>query len=130
MSAIAEWLDAVGAWAWDRHHNLLSWYIRPLFLLPFCWFAYRRNLWGIGATLVALATSMAWFPAPEHPDPAVIAMLESEREYLWTFLFGEESGALAHLLPAVLGLAIVNAGVLGVGWLIRRRRPTPAGSVA
>ena len=24
-------------------HNVLSWYIRPLFLLPFCYFAYKRT---------------------------------------------------------------------------------------
>ena len=58
-------LDEFGAWAWERHHNVLSWYIRPLFLLPFCYFAYRRSLFGITITLVALATSMFWFPAPE-----------------------------------------------------------------
>ena len=34
------------------------------------WFAYRRSLLGLAATLVALATSMAWFPAPAAPDPA------------------------------------------------------------
>jgi len=50
------------AWAWARHHNVLSWYVRPLFLLPFCYFAYRRSLWGIVLTVVALATSMFWFP--------------------------------------------------------------------
>ena len=22
----------------ERHHNQLSWYIRPLFLIPFCYF--------------------------------------------------------------------------------------------
>ena len=64
-----EWVNEVAAWAWARHHNILSWYIRPLFLLPFCFFAYRRSLLGIGVTLVALATSMAWFPAPREPEP-------------------------------------------------------------
>jgi hypothetical protein len=34
-------------WAWERHHNVLSWYVRPLFFLPFCFFAYRRSLLGI-----------------------------------------------------------------------------------
>jgi hypothetical protein len=57
------------AWAWARHHNELSWYIRPLFLLPFCYFAYKRSLWGITLTVVALATSMFWFPAPQRADP-------------------------------------------------------------
>ena len=50
--------DEFAAWAWARHHNVLSWYIRPLFLLPFCYFAYKRSLWGITLTVVALATSM------------------------------------------------------------------------
>ena len=75
-------------WAWARHHNVLSWYIRPLFLLPFCYFAYKRNIWGIILTLVALATSMFWFPAPENPSAGVIEMLNAERDYLlgtWTF---------------------------------------------
>ncbi len=75
------------AWAWERHHNVLSWYIRPLFFLPFCYFAYRRSLFGITLTLVALATSIFWFPAPETPSPAVIEMLASEEAYLtadWT----------------------------------------------
>src|SRR5215210_5284361 len=57
------------AWAWGRHHNVLSWYIRPLFFLPFCFFAYKRSLSGMIVTLVALATSMFWFPAPERTDP-------------------------------------------------------------
>ena len=35
-------------WAWARHHNPLSWYIRPLFVLPFCYFAYKRSVWGVG----------------------------------------------------------------------------------
>ena len=62
--------DEFAAWAWARHHNELSWYIRPLLLLPFCWFAYKRSLFGITLTLVALATSMSWFPAPETTSPA------------------------------------------------------------
>jgi hypothetical protein len=79
--------DEFVAWAWRRHHNVLSWYVRPLFFLPFCYFAYRRSLWGIALTLLALVTSMFWFPAPEHTSPAVNEMLASEREYLtanWT----------------------------------------------
>ena len=75
------------AWAWERHHNVLSWYIRPLFFLPFCYFAYKRNVSGMTLTLVALATSMFWFPAPERTDAQVLEFLAVEREYLtghWT----------------------------------------------
>jgi hypothetical protein len=117
--------DEFGAWAWDRHHNVLSWYIRPLFLLPFCYFAYKRSLWGITLTVVALATSMFWFPAPERTDPGAAEFLAVEREYLtsdwslWKVL-------LALIVPAsfaalavafwkrslVWGLAVINAMVL------------------
>lgn len=74
-------------WAWQRHHNILSWYIRPLFLLPLAWFAWRRSGFGITLTLVALATSMFWFPAPATPDPRVEEFLAFEQEWLtgqWT----------------------------------------------
>ena len=42
-----EWLSDFGDWAWARNHNVLSWYIRPLFLLPFVYFAWRRSPPGI-----------------------------------------------------------------------------------
>jgi hypothetical protein len=97
-----EWLNELVAWAWARHHNELSWYVRPLFLLPFAYFSYRRSGWGIALTLVALTTSMAWFPAPEHPSPGAIEMLAAEREYLlgeWT----PAKIAMGLLVPVVLG---------------------------
>ncbi|HEV2743352.1 MAG TPA: hypothetical protein VGV91_09370 [Rubrobacter sp.] len=160
------------AWAWERHHNVLSWYIRPLFLLPFCFFAYRRSLLGMTLTLLALATSIFWFPAPAEASPAVNEMLAAEREYLtadwtlwkvliallvpasfaalgltfwrrslvwglavinaailikvgWTFVFGTEAGAMAHLPAAVLGLVACNALVLYVMRRLRARPPEP-----
>ncbi len=82
-----EWASDFWAWAWARHHNVLSWYIRPLFLIPFIIFAYRRSLRGIALTLVALLTSMFWFPAPAQADPAVLGFLQAEQDYLfgrWT----------------------------------------------
>lgn len=39
---------------------------RALFFLPFCFFAYRRSLWDIVLTILALVTSMFWFPAPKR----------------------------------------------------------------
>lgn len=74
-----KWLNDFLAWAWDRHHNILSWYTRPLFLLPFCYFAYKRSLAGISLTLFALVTSMFRFPAPEQPDPVVLGFLTMEK---------------------------------------------------
>jgi hypothetical protein len=122
--------DEFAAWAWERHHNVLSWYIRPLFLLPFCYFAYKRSLWGVVLTCLALATSMFWFPAPEHSSPAVNEMLASEREYLtanWS-LWKVMIALLVPLTFAALalvfwrrslawGLAVINAMVLfKIGW--------------
>jgi hypothetical protein len=117
--------DEFVAWAWDRHHNILSWYVRPLFFLPFCFFAYRRSLLGIVITLLALATSMFWFPAPEHTGPAVNEMLASEREYLtanWTawkilvaLVVPLTFGALGLAFwrrSLIWGLAVVNAAIL------------------
>jgi hypothetical protein len=117
--------DEVAAWAWARHHNELSWYIRPLFLLPFCYFAYRRSLWSIVLTVLALLTSMFWFPAPERVDPRAAEFLAAERDYLtgdWTLT----KILLALLVPVsfaalavafwrrslVWGLAVINAMVL------------------
>src|SRR5262245_61384911 len=69
-------------WAWARHHNPLGWYIRPLCILPFCYFAYTKNVRGIVLTLVAVTSSMFWFPAPATPDPRGAALLAVEREYV------------------------------------------------
>jgi hypothetical protein len=128
--ALTGTIDEFAAWAWARHHNEPSWYIRPLFILPFCYFAYRRSLFGITLTVVALATSMFWFPAPERANPGAAEFLAMEREYLtgewslWKVL-------LALLMPLsfaalavafwrrslVWGLAVINAMVLvKVAW--------------
>lgn len=52
-------------WTFARHQNILSWYIRPLFLIPFCFFAYRHSPSGIALTIFLLLTSMFWFPVPQ-----------------------------------------------------------------
>ena len=73
------------SWARGRHHNILSWYIRPLFLSPFCYFADKRSILGILPTLIALVTSMFWFPKPETVSPQVKEFLKAQIEWL----FGE-----------------------------------------
>lgn len=74
-------------WAFARHQNQLSWYIRPLFLIPFCLAAYKRSWAGIFATVFFLLTSMLWFPVPDAAGEQVKAFLQMEKEYLlgpWT----------------------------------------------
>ncbi len=83
MEVLTDFLN----WAWARHHNPLSWYIRPLFVLPFCYFAYKRSVWGVVLTILAVTSSMFWFPAPAAADPRAAAFLAIERQYLaspWT----------------------------------------------
>lgn len=89
--ALLDELSALGAWlweqAWARHQNPLSWYIRPLFLIPFCYFAYQRRAGATLLTLAALLSSMAWFPVPQHLDPQIVEFLEFEKQWLageWT----------------------------------------------
>ncbi len=99
-------LEAFWEWAWQRHHNVLSWYIRPLFLIPYAWSAHRRSIAGIALTLLALATSMFWFPAPAHVEPWVEEFLAAESAYLtaaWTP--AKVIGTLA--VPVFLGLLAV-----------------------
>jgi hypothetical protein len=125
-----EFISDFAAWAWARHHNLLSWYIRPLFLVPFCYFSFKRSPLGISLTLIALLTSMFWFPAPVTPSPGVVEALRAEREYL---LGSWSTGkfALSLLVPGMLfalalgfwrrsflwGAVALNAtAALKVGW--------------
>lgn len=79
--------DTFFQWAFNRHHNVLSWYIRPLFIIPMVIFALKKSFTGIFATIFALFTSMFWFPAPASSHPQVLEFLAFEMEYLkgtWT----------------------------------------------
>jgi hypothetical protein len=122
---LSELVNDLLLWIWARHHNELSWYVRPLFLLPFCYFAYRRSLLGILVTLLVFPTSLFWFPAPENPSPRVEGYLAWERQFL-------TEGSVAVRVALVLlivgffvalaaafwkrswlwGLAVLNAGTL------------------
>lgn len=79
--------DAFFDWAFARHHNVLSWYIRPLFIIPMVIFAFKKSYTGVFASIFALFTSMFWFPAPAEADPKVLEFLAFEMDYLkgeWT----------------------------------------------
>ncbi len=125
-----EWLSELWSWAWARHHNPLSWYIRPLFVLPFCYFAYRKSVIGMVLTVVAVLSSMFWFPAPSETDSRAAAFLAMEQQYAtgeWTWA----KTAMTALVPIwfvvlawafwrrswLAGLAVINVGiVLKVIW--------------
>ena len=70
-------------WVFERHHNQWSWYLRPLFLLPFCYFAFKKSFSGMMISIFALFTSMFWFPKPEIVSESVIEFLEFEKDYLY-----------------------------------------------
>lgn len=90
------------SWAWERHHNQLSWYIRPLFLIPFCYAAYKRSWAGILGTLFLLLTSMFWFPKPEVVSEQVQQFLALEIEYL-TGDWNLAKILISSLVPISLG---------------------------
>ncbi|MEC2076293.1 hypothetical protein [Metabacillus fastidiosus] len=96
-----DFLNDFFIWAFERHHNVLSWYIRPLFLLPFCYFAYKGSIKGIILTLIALVTSMFWFPKPAVVSPEVELFLKMEMDYLlgeWNLV----KILLSSLVPATM----------------------------
>ena len=98
-------------WAWARHHNPLSWYIRPLFVLPFCYFAYKKSVWGMVLTIVAVASSMFWFPAPLTPNPRGAALISVERQYL----------AEPLTLSRFVLTALIPVWFLTLAWVVQKR---------
>ncbi len=70
-------------WVFDRHHNQWSWYVRPVFLIPFCFFAYKRSWSGIAITIFCLFTSMFWFNKPEVVSDNVQLFLQFEKDWLY-----------------------------------------------
>ncbi len=70
-------------WIFERHHNQWSWYLRPLFLIPFCFFAYRKSFSGMMISIFALFTSMFWFSKPLIVNENVIEFLAFEKDYLY-----------------------------------------------
>lgn len=70
------------AWVFERHQNTLSWYIRPVFIIPFCYFAYQHSRAGISITIFCLFTSMFWFNQPATVSDEVQTFLQFEKDWL------------------------------------------------
>jgi hypothetical protein len=119
-------------WAFARHHNVWSWYIRPLFIIPIILFAFKKSLTGIFVSIFALFTSMFWFPAVETSNPQVMTFLAYEMEYLkgaWTapkiimslsvpiFFIALVIAAWKRNWRLLLGI-VIAAAVLKVVWSI------------
>lgn len=69
-------------WAFERHQNQASWFIRPIFLIPFCFFSYKKSCSGIMGTLLCLMTSMFWFPVPDAENKQINEFLQYEKQWL------------------------------------------------
>ncbi|MBL1409949.1 hypothetical protein [Sphingobacterium faecale] len=69
-------------WAFQRHLNPLSWYIRPIFLILLCYVAYKRRLFWILILFLVMMSSMVWFPSPKEINPQMQKILELEKELL------------------------------------------------
>lgn len=119
-------------WSFERHHNILSWYIRPLFIIPMVIFAFKKSLTGIFASIFALFTSMFWFSVPAEKSPQVLEFLSFEMDYLkgaWTapkiimslavplFFFMLLTAAWKRNLKWLLGV-VIGAAVLKIIWSI------------
>jgi hypothetical protein len=108
-------------WAFERHQNQLSWYVRPLFLIPFCYFAYKRSFAGIMATIFLLFTSMFWFPKPAMVSEQVKQFLEMEKQWL-TGNWDTAKVLMTLLVPAslfALGMALWKRSfIIGIAVIV------------
>jgi len=72
--------EQIGEWIWNRHQNQFSWYSRPLFIIPACYYAYRQKIGFIICILVLLGTSLFWFTPPSEVSETISGYLDWERE--------------------------------------------------
>lgn len=110
-------------WAWARHHNEWSWYIRPLILIAFCYAAWSRSLVFVLLFALMFPVSAVLFPAPDQPKDFVLRFLAAERNLLEAMSaveligFVVAVGVFLSLLAACLwkrsfwlGVLVANAG--------------------
>ncbi|MFC4338136.1 hypothetical protein [Salininema proteolyticum] len=101
-------------WAWPRHLNPISWYIRPLFFLPMAYFAWKRRPWLLTATIAAMLSSFFWFPEPEVVNDDMQQVLDMERD-----LFADPTWvtwASLAMIPASIGGLLAAFWKRSLGW--------------
>jgi len=118
--------ESIGPWIWDRHQHPFSWYSRPLFLIPACYYAYRQRLLHVIGLMLCLVCSLFWFNAPDAVPSHVQEYLEWEKQL---FFINSSPWPLIGLSLAVavflvllfyafwqqsflIGLVLINAGTL------------------
>ena len=79
---VSAWMQGapIGEWIWNRHQNQFSWYSRPLFIIPACYYAYKQKIGFLIGILVLLGTSLFWFAPPAEVNPTISAYLDWERQ--------------------------------------------------
>ena len=88
-------------WAFARHHNTLSWYIRPLFIIPIVLGAFKKSYTIIFASIFCLFTSMFWF----------LIVISALLKVIHSVIFSGNSG-LSIVKPAILGVVICASAIL------------------
>ena len=76
--------EDLGTWIWNRHQNQFSWFSRPIFIIPACYYAYRRMIWHVLGFMGLLGTSLFWFPSPAQVPVSVSKYLEWEKQLFFT----------------------------------------------
>ena len=115
-------------WLFARHHNILSWYIRPLLLIPVMLAAWWRSWGALMAAIFALLTSMGWFPAPAVADDHVRQFLADEVAFLrsgWTWT---KTGYTLTVL-AFFALLVGAPGIITGAESPPSSPPPPAGKI-
>lgn len=103
---------------WRRHHNPLSWALRPVFFLGLLLSQWKRAPWMALVSIIGLATSWFWFPEPKRVPAVVRKSLKGERDWLQKPMDREKGTDIAlgslltflqlkfarsHNLPGMLG---------------------------
>jgi len=92
-------------WYFSRHANVLSWAIRPLFMIGFCYFALKRNATLAVSMIFLTLLSSVFFPAPEVANPMIEEFLAKEKEWIL--------GPLSVMKVTEFGALIVGIFLLG-----------------
>jgi len=70
--------DVFFNWKFERHHKVLGWYMKPLFIIPIVIFAFKKSFTGIFASIYKYVL----LPCSCCKEPSSFRFLAFEMEYL------------------------------------------------